>query len=46
MKVKYLSDTDTAHVEFKDNYIHETKERRLWPENGQSDQKRNYAILA
>ena len=26
MKVKYLSDTDTAHVEFKDNDIHETKE--------------------
>ena len=26
MKVKYLSDTDTAHVEFKDNVVHETKE--------------------
>lgn len=26
MKVKYFSDTDTAHVEFKDNEIHETKE--------------------
>jgi len=26
MKVKYFSDTDTAHVEFKDNEILETKE--------------------
>ncbi len=26
MKVKYFSDTDTAHVEFSDNDVHETKE--------------------
>jgi uncharacterized protein YuzE len=26
MKVKYFSDTDTAHVEFTDNDVHETKE--------------------
>lgn len=26
MKVKYFPDTDTAHVEFKYNDIHETKE--------------------
>mgnify|MGYP001818537594 FL=1 len=26
MKVKYFQDTDTAHVEFKDNDVHETKE--------------------
>jgi uncharacterized protein YuzE len=26
MKVKYFPDTDTAHVEFKDSDIHETKE--------------------
>ena len=26
MKVKYFSDTDTAHVEFTDRDIHETKE--------------------
>lgn len=26
MKVKYFSDTDTAHVEFTDNEIIETKE--------------------
>ena len=26
MKVKYFLDTDTAHVEFKDNDVHETKE--------------------
>jgi len=26
MKVKYFSDTDTAHVEFTDRAIHETKE--------------------
>jgi len=26
MKVKYFSDTDTAHVEFTDKEIHETKE--------------------
>ncbi|MFH0730517.1 MAG: DUF2283 domain-containing protein [Pseudomonadota bacterium] len=26
MKVKYFSDTDTAHIEFTDNDIHETKE--------------------
>ncbi|MBW2428095.1 MAG: DUF2283 domain-containing protein [Deltaproteobacteria bacterium] len=26
MKVKYFPDTDTAHVEFKDNDVHETKE--------------------
>ena len=26
MKVKYFPDTDTAHVEFKSNDIHETKE--------------------
>jgi uncharacterized protein YuzE len=26
MKVKYFSDTDTAHVEFSDKDIHETKE--------------------
>jgi uncharacterized protein YuzE len=26
MKVKYFSDTDTAHVEFSDKDVHETKE--------------------
>ncbi|MBK5101642.1 MAG: DUF2283 domain-containing protein [Desulfobacteraceae bacterium] len=26
MKVKYFSDTDTAHVEFTDEEVHETKE--------------------
>ena len=26
MKVKYFSDTDTAHVEFTEKEIHETKE--------------------
>ena len=26
MKVKYFPDTDTAHVEFKNNVVHETKE--------------------
>ncbi len=26
MKVKYFSDTDTAHVEFSDQEVHETKE--------------------
>ena len=26
MKVKYFSDTDTAHVEFTDKGAHETKE--------------------
>jgi uncharacterized protein YuzE len=26
MKVKYFSDTDTAHVEFTDKEIYETKE--------------------
>jgi len=26
MKVKYFSDTDTAHVEFIEKEIHETKE--------------------
>ncbi|MEW6672507.1 MAG: DUF2283 domain-containing protein [Thermodesulfobacteriota bacterium] len=26
MKVKYFSDTDTAHIEFTDKDIHETKE--------------------
>ena len=26
MKVKYFSDTDTAHVEFTDKDVHETKE--------------------
>ncbi len=26
MKVKYFPDTDTAHVEFTDRMIHETKE--------------------
>jgi uncharacterized protein YuzE len=26
MKVKYFSDTDTAHLEFTDRDIHETKE--------------------
>ena len=26
MKVKYFPDTDTAHVEFKNNDVHETKE--------------------
>jgi len=26
MKVKYFSDTDTAHVEFTDNDVFETKE--------------------
>ncbi len=26
MKVKYFSDTDTAHIEFTDRGVHETKE--------------------
>ena len=26
MKVKYFPDTDTAHVEFRDYNVHETKE--------------------
>ncbi len=26
MKVKYFSDTDTAHIEFTDRDVHETKE--------------------
>ena len=26
MKVKYFSDTGTAHIEFTDNEVHETKE--------------------
>ena len=26
MKVKYFPDTDTAHVEFNDHEIHETRE--------------------
>ena len=26
MKVKYCSDTDTAHLEFSDREVHETKE--------------------
>ena len=26
MKIKYFLETDTAHVEFKDNVVHETKE--------------------
>ena len=26
MKLKYFSDTDTAHIEFSDKDIHETKE--------------------
>lgn len=26
MKVKYFSDTDTAHIEFTDSDVHETKE--------------------
>ena len=26
MRVKYFSDTDTAHVEFTDKEVHETKE--------------------
>ncbi len=26
MKVKYFSDTDSAHVEFTDKAVHETKE--------------------
>jgi uncharacterized protein YuzE len=26
MKVKYFSDTDTAHIEFSDRDVHETKE--------------------
>lgn len=25
MRVKYFSDTDTAHIEFTDNEVHETK---------------------
>jgi len=25
MKVKYFSDTDTAHIEFTDKNVHETK---------------------
>jgi len=26
MRVKYFPDTDTAHIEFKDKDVHETKE--------------------
>jgi uncharacterized protein YuzE len=26
MKVKYFPDTDTAHMEFTDNEVHQTKE--------------------
>jgi len=26
MKVKYFTDTDTAHIEFTDKGVHETKE--------------------
>jgi uncharacterized protein YuzE len=26
MKVKYFTDTDTAHIEFTDRGVHETKE--------------------
>jgi uncharacterized protein YuzE len=26
MRVKYFSDTDSAHIEFTDNEVHETKE--------------------
>ena len=26
MKMKYFSDTDTAHIEFTDKGVHETKE--------------------
>jgi uncharacterized protein YuzE len=26
MKVKYFSDTDTAHIEFTDREVHDTKE--------------------
>jgi len=26
MKLKYFTDTDTAHLEFADNIVHETKE--------------------
>jgi uncharacterized protein YuzE len=26
MKIKYFSDSDTAHIEFTDKRIHETKE--------------------
>jgi len=26
MKVKYFADTDTAHIEFTDGDVHETKE--------------------
>lgn len=26
MRIKYFSDTDTAHVEFTDKEVHETKE--------------------
>lgn len=26
MRVKYISDTDTAHIEFTDRIVHETKE--------------------
>ena len=26
MKVKYFADTDTAHIEFTDSDVHETKE--------------------
>jgi len=26
MRVKYFSDTDTAHLEFLDNDVHETRE--------------------
>lgn len=26
MRVKYFPDTDTAHIEFTDNVVHETKE--------------------
>jgi uncharacterized protein YuzE len=26
MRVKYFSDTDTAHIEFRDDFVHETME--------------------
>jgi uncharacterized protein YuzE len=26
MRIKYFSDTDTAHIEFTDKIVHETKE--------------------
>ena len=26
MRLKYFSDTDTAHIEFTDKVVHETKE--------------------